>query len=158
MKAKTIAYSRTKMSQVMLPGQANPAGNVHGGEIMKMMDTTASVVALKHCRKNVVTARVDELQFHMPIFVGALVTCKAELVFVGRTSMEIYVVVEFEDLQSDEGPKVALTAFFTMVALDSEGKPTPVPALITESKEEEEAFEAGRKRYEKYKARRAEKC
>lgn len=155
MKAKTVAYSRTKISQVMLPGQANPAGNVHGGEIMKMMDVTASVVALKHCRQNVVTARVDELQFHMPIFVGALVTCKAELVFVGRTSMEVYVSVEYEDLQKDEGPKVALTAFFTMVALDKEGVPTPVPPLITETKEEKEAFEAGRKRYEKYKARRA---
>ena len=85
------------MSQVMLPHQANVAGNVHGGEIMKFMDMAAAAVAMKFSKGNCVTARVDELLFHLPIFVGALVTCTASLVYVGRTSMEVLVRVESED-------------------------------------------------------------
>ena len=72
------------MSQVMLPHQANVAGNVHGGEIMKFMDTAAGAVAMKYAKANCVTARVDELEFHLPIFVGALVTCTASIVYVAK--------------------------------------------------------------------------
>jgi len=154
MEGKTVAYSRTVMSRVMLPSEANPAGNVHGGEIMKFMDTTAYVAARKHCRTNVVTARVDELEFHSPILVGQLVTCRAELVFVGRTSMEVAVKVEVEDLECDKPPRTALTAFFTMVSLDENGKPHPVPPLILESEREKELFRERQKRYEDYKAKR----
>lgn len=153
MEEKTIAYSKTVMSHVMLPSQANYAGNIHGGEIMKIMDTAAYVVARKHARCNVVTARVDELKFHLPIFVGELVTCKAELVFVGRSSMEVFVKVEVEDLDSDQTPKTALTAFFTMVALDKKGRPNAVPKLSIIGPEEETAFGEGKKRYESYKNR-----
>ena len=98
--SKTVGYSRTVMSRIMLPSEANPAGNVHGGEIMKFMDTTAFVAAVKHCRTNVVTARVDELEFYLPILVGQLVTCRARLVFVGKSSMEVAVQVQVEDLKS----------------------------------------------------------
>ena len=97
------------MSQVMLPHQANVAGNVHGGEIMKFMDMAAAAVAMKFSKGNCVTARVDELLFHLPIFVGALVTCTASLVYVGRTSMEVLVRVESEDLESHSGPEKALS-------------------------------------------------
>jgi len=154
MEGKPVSYSRTIMSRVMLPSEANPSGNVHGGEIMKFMDTTAYVAARKHCRTNVVTARVDELEFHSPILVGQLVTCKAELVFVGRTSMEVAVRVEVEDLKYDEPPRTALTAFFTMVSLDENCRPHPVPPLILETEREKELFEEGRRRYEAYKKRR----
>lgn len=138
MKGKTVAHSRAVMSQVMLPSQANPTGNVHGGEIMKLMDTTAYVVAARHARTSIVTARVDELLFHTPIFVGALVTCRAELGFVGRTSMEIHVRVEAEYLEQEKAPETALTALFTMVALDKNGVPCPVPPLILSTPEEQE--------------------
>lgn len=121
---------------------------------MKMMDTTAYVVARKHSRCNVVTARVDELEFHQPIYVGELVTCKAELVFVGRTSMEIHVVVEVEDLTCDLPQRTALTAYFTMIALNDDGRPTPVPKLIIETEEEYANFIKGKKRYEAHKLRR----
>ena len=86
------------MSQVMLPHQANVAGNVHGGEIMKFMDTAAGAVAMKYSRSNCVTARVDELIFHLPIFVGALVTCTASIAYVGNTSMDVYVRVDSEEM------------------------------------------------------------
>jgi len=148
MKQKTIAYSATVMSQIMLPSQANPAGNVHGGEIMKMMDNTAYVVARKHARTNIVTARVDALEFHKPILVGQLVTCRAHLVFVGKRSMEVFVRVEVEDLEDDRPPETALTAYFTMVALRQEGGPDEVPRLLLTTPEEEAAYAEGKKRYE----------
>lgn len=154
MTEKTISYSCTVMSQVMLPSQANQAGNVHGGEIMKFMDSAAAVVARKHARANVVTARVDELEFHLPIFVGELITCKAHLVFVGTSSMEVSVTVEVEDLMSEQPSKTALTAFFTMVALDRKGRPIPVPCLRLDQPEEKDCFEEGRTRYESYKKKR----
>jgi len=135
----------------MLPGQANPSGNVHGGEIMKQMDNTAYVVARKHCRNNVVTARVDEMQFLKPVFVDNLITCRAHLVFVGHSSMEVRVRVEVENLETSEQPEVALTAYFTMVALDEAGKPTAVPGLKLETEKQKREYAKGKKRYQKYK-------
>lgn len=154
MQGKTIESSRINMSQVMLPSQSNFEGNIHGGEIMKLMDSAAYATARKHAHCNIVTARVDELQFHLPIFVGELVTCKAELVFVGNTSMEVAVTVEVEDLDEENCTHKALSAYFTMVALDKKGKPNPLPKLILNTPEEKAAFEEGKKRYEMYKARR----
>ena len=153
MNKKTIAHSCTVISQLMLPSHANPAGNVHGGEIMKIMDTSAGVVAKKHSRTNTVTARVDELIFHQPIFVGELLTCKAQLVYVGKSSMEVAVTVEVENMYKEVPPRKALSAFFTMVALDENGTPTAVPGLLFETPDEEAAFEEGRKRYQINKAK-----
>ncbi len=152
-------YKRTKltMSQVMLPNQANVAGNVHGGEIMKLMDSTAGAVAIKYSRGNVVTARVDELEFHSPIFVGAMVTCTGVIAYVGKTSMEVAVTVDVEDLESDEPPKRALSAYFTMVALDKMGKPKRVSRLEIETEEEERLFQEGKRRHESYKAKKKKK-
>lgn len=148
MEGKTVADSALAMSAVMQPNQANPAGNVHGGEIMKMMDNAAFVVAQRHARTNVVTARVDELTFHQPIFVGNLVTCHAYLSFIKRSSMEVVVTVEVEDLFSESPGKCALTSYFTMVALNAGGQPLRVPPLELTSEEERARFEAGRKRHE----------
>lgn len=139
------------MSQVMLPHQANVAGNVHGGEIMKFMDTAAGAVAIKYARSNCVTARVDELEFHLPIFVGALVTCTATVVYVGRTSMEIFVNVEVEDLESESGPQKALSAYFSMVAMGRNGRPQQVPEFTPETEDE-------KRLHEEAKARRARKA
>lgn len=114
------------LSQVMLPGQANAAGNVHGGEIMKFMDSAAAAVAQKYSKGNCVTARVDSLEFHLPVFVGALVTCTAYIVYVGRTSMEVLVITESEDLESNSGPQKALSAHFTMVCMGRNGRPQAI--------------------------------
>lgn len=154
MTGKTVADSTLEMSTVMQPNQANPAGNVHGGEIMKMMDNAAAVVAQRHSRTNVVTARVDELVFHQPIFVGNLVTCQAFLTYVGRSSMEVIVIVRVEDLYSDTQQHCALSAYFTMVALNAGGKPIPVLPLELVSDEERQRFEEGRQRYESYKQKK----
>ena len=151
-KHKTVGESLTILSDVMLPSQANPAGNVHGGVIMKMIDTCAGVTAMRHSRSNCVTARVDELMFYHPIYVGQLVTCEARLVYVGRSSMEIRVTVWEENTYGeDEERHRALSAFFTFVALDENGKPHEVPRLDIRSEEEQLAFEEGKKRYLKHK-------
>lgn len=154
MGGKTVEQSAIIMSAVMQPGQANPAGNVHGGEIMKMMDNAAFVVAQRHARTNVVTARVDQLAFHHPIFVGNWVTCHAHLTFVGNCSMEVAVAVDVEDLYSEDSGVCALTALFTMVALNAGGKPIRVPPLEINTDDERQAFEAGRNRHETNKLRR----
>lgn len=151
MKGKTVADSAVVMSEVMQPHQANPRGNVHGGEIMKLMDNAAYVVAHRHARTNVVTARVDELTFHEPIYVGNLVTCHAYLTFVGRSSMEVAVFVDVEDLYSENSTKKALSAYFTMVALNAGGKTIAVSPLELQSEEEQRRYEEGKKRYESHK-------
>ena len=134
------------MSQTMLPSQANYAGNVHGGEIMKLMDQAAGAAARRYSHCNVVTARVDEMQFHYPIFVDAFVICTATVAYVGTTSMEVIVTVDVEDLKSNDPPRRTQSAFFTMVALDKEGKPRKLPQLVLETEEEKILFEEGRQR------------
>jgi acyl-CoA hydrolase len=147
---KNIQDSAVIMSIVMLPHQANVAGNVHGGEIMKLMDNAAYVVAHRHARANVVTARVDELTFHHPILVGNLVICHAHLTFVGTSSMEVAAVVEVEDLYKESSRKCALSAYFTMVALNAGGHPMKVPSLDLLTEEEEAQFAEGQRRYEEH--------
>lgn len=141
------------MSQVMLPHQANVAGNVHGGEIMKFMDTAAGAVAMKYAKANCVTARVDELEFHLPIFVGALVTCTASIVYVGKTSMEVFVDVEAEDLESNSRPEKALSASFTMVCMGKNGRPQIVPQYEPKTEEEISLYEAAKARLAQKKQR-----
>lgn len=135
------ARNQVVMSRVMMPHQANVAGNVHGGEIMKFMDEAAYAVAMKYARCNCVTARVDELQFHLPIFVGALVTCTATITYVGNTSMDVYVRVDSEDMLSNNGPEKALCAHFTMVAMGRNGKSQKVPPYTPETEDEIALYE-----------------
>ena len=149
MKEKAITESTSTISRVMMPSEANAVGNVHGGEIMKIMDTAGAVAAMRHAKLNVVTLRVDELIFICPIFVGQLVTCKAQLVYVGNTSMEVLVTVFVEDLTEDKTPHIAQTAFFTFVALGVNGKPTQVPRLLLTNEQEEKDFFNGKKRSDK---------
>jgi uncharacterized protein (TIGR00369 family) len=149
---RTSGHSAITLAQVMLPHQANRAGNVHGGEIMKMMDSAAGVAASRHAHSNVVTAKVEDINFLKPVKVGNLVFAHARLVFVSRTSMEIRVEVETEDRFTEERQK-ALTATFIFVALDPSGKSMEVPSLLITTEEGQRLFEEGRKRYESRKNR-----
>jgi len=135
MEAKRVGETRFTMSQMMNPQDANLAGNVHGGVIMKLIDIAGGVAAVRHCRSNVVTASIDRLDFHQPIFIGDLVTFKASLNLVGRTSMEIGVLVESESLRTGEVRKAA-SAYLTYVALGKDRRPVQVPPLILETEEE----------------------
>jgi acyl-CoA hydrolase len=123
------------MAIVMLPEDANPAGNVHGGVIMKHIDSAAGVVAVRHASANAVTASIDRLDFHSPVYVGNLLNVKASLNMVGSTSMEIGVRVEAEDVMTGKVRHTA-SAYLTFVALDENHRPKRVPGLILESQDE----------------------
>lgn len=135
MQGKTIRESVVVTATVMSPQDVNLAGNVFGGAIMKLIDTVAASVAVKHSRANAVTASLDRLDFHHPVFPGDLVTCRASLNYVGKTSMEIGVRVESENLLTGELKHTA-SSYLTFVALDMSGKPTELPPLIPETAEE----------------------
>ena len=151
MNYQEISSSASSISSVMLPSQANPSGNVHGGEIMKLMDTAASVTAIRHCKKNVVTLRVDELIFHEPIYVGNLVTVNSRISYVGLTSMEIKVEVWVEDIEKKNSCHLTQSAYFTFVALNKDKKPVKVPKIIPSTPDEIKLFKEGEKRYLKRK-------
>jgi uncharacterized protein (TIGR00369 family) len=135
MKEKRVQESSVIMAQQMNPQDANPAGNVHGGVIMKLIDTAAGAVAIRHARSNAVTASIDRLDFFHPVFIGDFVTLRASLNFVGRTSMEVGVRVESENLMTGERRHTS-TAYLTYVALDGSGQPLPLPPMILETEEE----------------------
>ncbi len=142
---KPVSASRLVLAQVMTPQDANIAGNVHGGNIMKLADTAAAVVAIRHSGRNCVTVSVDRFEFHAPVFVGNLVTLKASINHAGRTSMEVGVRIEAEDLRT--GRKTHTNScYVTMVALDADGKPTEVPRLILETEEDRRRNEQARLR------------
>jgi acyl-CoA hydrolase len=107
---------------------ANTAGNVHGGEIMRMCDEVAGIAAIRHSRQRVVTAGMDRMTFLQPVFVGMLVTVKAMVNAAWRTSMEVGVRVEAENVRTGEITHTS-TAYLTMVALDDEGRPAQVPPV-----------------------------
>lgn len=132
---KTMGYSRVIMSHIMQPQDANPAGIVHGGVVMKHIDDAAGVVALRHTRCNAVTASIDRLDFHNPAFIGNLLTLKASLNLVGTTSMEVGVRVETEDLLTGKIRHTA-SAYLTFVALDNNYQPRSVPPLVLETDED----------------------
>jgi len=135
MEGKRVEESSAVMSQLMSHQDTNLAGNVHGGVIMKLIDTAAGVAAVRHSRSNVVTASIDRLDFHHPVFVGDLLTLRATLNFIGRTSMEVGVRVETENPMTGERRHTA-SAYLTYVALDRDGRPIPLPPLILETEEE----------------------
>ena len=123
MQAKTVKESSLIMAQVMTPQDVNIAGNVHGGVIMKLIDEAGGTVARRHARENAVTASVDRIDFHHPVFVGDVLTFKASLNMVGRTSMEVGVRVESENIITGEVQHTA-SAYLTYVALDKNSKPS----------------------------------
>lgn len=135
MQSKTVRETSITMAVQMNPEDTNPVGHVHGGVIMKYVDTAAGVVAIRHARNNAVTASIDRLDFHYPVFVGDLLILKASLNFVGKSSMEVGVRVEAENLLTGEVRHTA-SAYLTFVALDKKGKPISVPALQPETEEE----------------------
>lgn len=144
---KRVCDSALVSARWMFPSDANPAGNVFGGAIVRYIDEIAGAVAQRHARSNVVVASMDRMDFHEPVKVGNLLTLKASVNYVGNTSMEIGVRVEAENLWTGEVVHAA-SAYAIMVALDKDGKPTRVPRLMPESEEEKRRFEAGRLRRE----------
>jgi len=147
MEPKFVKESICYMSMMMLPDDANPTGNVHGGVILKQVDTCGGVVAARHARANVVTASIDRVDFHNPCYVGNLLILKGSLNHVGRSSMEIGVRVEAENVITGERKHIA-SAYLTLVALDGNRRPMPVPGLVLETEVEKRRYREAETRRE----------
>lgn len=144
-KGKTVSASRITISQLMQPEHANHHGNVHGGVIMKLVDEAGALACMRHAQRRVVTVAIDRMTFHQPIHLGDLVILTAEVSYVGHTSMEAQVHVEAENPIT--GERVFTNdAFVVYVALDEQGKATPVPPLIPETEAERIRIQEGKKR------------
>jgi uncharacterized protein (TIGR00369 family) len=142
---KTIRASRVTLSQLMHPEHANLLGNVHGGWIMKLVDEAGALACMRHAQKKVVTVAIDSMTFRQPIRIGDLIVLNAEVTYTGKTSMEVEVRVIAENPVTGEQTHTN-TAYLVYVALDDEGRPTSVPALITETEEEKVRMVQAQKR------------
>jgi uncharacterized protein (TIGR00369 family) len=132
---RRVADSQVVLSQQMNPEDANPSGDVHGGTIMKLVDTAAGICAMRHCRTRVVTATVDSMSFLHPVYVGNVVTLCASVNDTGNTSLEVGVRVESENIRTGDKLHTS-SAYLVFVALDDQGKPTKVPPLLVETEDE----------------------
>jgi len=145
---KTPDNSKAEVIIRMFPSDANPAGNVFGGAILKHIDMVAGIVAQRYSHTNAVTVSMDKISFLKPVFVGNVLFVNARVNYVQKSSMEIEVNVEAEDIA--KGTRVHTgNAYVTFVALNDDGKPTPVPKLKIETPEDKKRFEEGKIRMER---------
>ncbi len=135
------------VSEIMTPNKANFSGNIHGGHLMYMFDQVAYACAAQYAGHRIVTLSADRILFRKPVHIGDLVTCHASVNFVGNTTMEIGIRAEAHNLISGDKRHV-ISCYFTMVALDENGKPTPVPALEIANEIEQRRHDAAKKRRE----------
>ncbi|MFF2479489.1 acyl-CoA thioesterase [Paenibacillus sp. NPDC058071] len=143
---KLAKESRTIMTQIVFPTDTNHHETMFGGKVMEYMDKAAAIAAMRHARMQVVTASTDSLDFLAPIRVGEVIEVEAFVTWTHRSSLEVYVVVQSENLYS--GLRTTnVTAFFTFVALGADGKPAEVPYLVPESEEEYKLFESAPDRF-----------
>jgi len=133
------------MSVLMTPDKANFSGNVHGGDLLKLLDQVAYACAARYCGGYVVTMSVDQVIFKQAIPVGMLVTFLASVNFTGKTSMEVGIKVIAENIQKGIATHTN-SCFFTMVAVDENGRPKPVPALVPETDVEKRRYHDGKRR------------
>lgn len=147
MEPKRIKDSCITVVQQMTQQDANLAGNVHGGTIMKLIDNTAGIVGMRHTGGNVVTASIDRLDFHSPVFVGDLLRVSASVNYVGTKSMEIGVRIEAENYLTGERRHTG-SAYLTFVSLDENSKPKQIPPVIAETDEEKRRNCGARQRKE----------
>lgn len=145
MQGKTVSESELCMQHVPMPDETNIGGTMHGGHLLKLIDTAGGTAACRHSRSRVVTASLERMDFLAPIYLGDLLTLRARLHLAGKTSMDVGVYVDRENLLSGEVTRVA-ECFLTFVALDKNGKPAQVPPLLISNEEEQRQFEAAQER------------
>lgn len=145
MQPKFPSESLTVMTDLVLPSETNPLNNLFGGELLARMDRAASISARRHSRRIVVTASVNHVAFNRSIALGSVVTIEAKVSRSFSTSMEIFIDVWIEDRESGVRTK-ANEAIYTFVAVDEQGRPVNVPAIIPETELEKERFNAALRR------------
>lgn len=143
--ARPVSASQATMSELMMPHHANNLGNVFGGVILSLVDRVAAVAATRHARRQCVTVSVDRVDFLEPIYLSELVTAHASVNYAGRTSMEVGVRIEAENLVTGQR-RHTNSCYVTYVAIDEQGKPTPVPPVLPETEEERRRCRAGEER------------
>ena len=141
----TVQASQHETSELMMPNDSNNLGHVFGGVVLAMMDKAAAVAAIRHARRSCVTVSIDRVDFREPIHVGDLVIMKASVNYAGRTSMEVGVRVECEDMISGVR-RHTNSAYLTFVAIDRNGRPVEVPELEPETPHEHRRFAAAQER------------
>jgi acyl-CoA hydrolase len=142
---KTVRESQHETSELMMPQHANNMGYVFGGVILSMMDKTAAIAAFRHSRASVTTASIARVDFREPIHLGDLVVMKASVNFVGRSSMEVGVRVEAEDLMTGVR-RHTNSCYLTFVAIDRNGRPIEVAGLTPETEDEQRRYAAAETR------------
>lgn len=142
---KKVSESASEMVQLVLPNDTNVLGHLLGGKMTHWIDLVGAIVANRHSRRPIVTASMEALDFYSPVRLGHLVILKGSLTYIGRTSMEVAVKVFTENGLTGERVFTS-SAILTYVALDDQGKPTPVPHLILESSAERQRFVEGKER------------
>ncbi len=140
--------SRTIQTKLVLPPDTNHLGTIFGGTVLSYIDEIAAITAMKHCRKVVVTASIDTVNFLSAAKVGDILILEAAVISTGNTSMEVYVKVECENLKIGER-KMTTTSILTMVATDNEGRPVKVPGVIPETIQEKALFKEAHVRKER---------
>lgn len=143
--SRKVSESKSVVARVMMPQDANIAGNVFGGTILKLVDEIAYVAATRHTRTNVVTVSLDRMTFHSPVHIGDLLTLKANVNAVWRSSMEIGVRVEAEDPRTGEVRHTG-SCYLTVVALDESGIPCETPKLVLDAPEDDRRNQEARRR------------
>jgi acyl-CoA hydrolase len=146
--AKSPADSRVTLHQLMVPEHGNALGNVHGGVIMRMVDETGAICAMRHARAPCVTIAIDSMTFRQPVHLGDLLLCSATVTWVGKTSIEVGVTVHAENPVTGEISHTN-SAFVVYVALGADGRPTPVPPLELGDDEARKHFEEGAERQQR---------
>jgi len=142
---KTVKESQHESSEIMMPQHANNLGHVFGGVVLGLIDKIAAVAAYRHARSACVTASIDRVDFREPVYVGDLVILKASVNYVGRTSMEVGVRVETENLLTGRR-RHTNSCYLTFVAVDRDGRPVAVPDLKPETAEEQRRHHAASER------------
>lgn len=138
--------SALTLTMFMQPEHSNSLGNVHGGVLLKLCDECGGIVAARHARRPAVTVTVDRVTFLHPVLLGRLVLVHGRITWVGRTSIEVELRVEAENLLTGERTHTN-SAYFVYVALDSDRRPTPVPGLLLETEEDRRRFAEGAERH-----------
>jgi acyl-CoA hydrolase len=147
LKSRRVSESRTVMTEMVMPNDTNPMGNLMGGNLLRWMDIASGICAGKHCEAHVVTASVDHVSFQKPIKVGDIVTLEATATRAFRTSVEIYVEVFANDIKGGNARRCN-HAYYTFVGLDDEGNPTPAPPVLPLTEIEQQRYDSAPRRRE----------
>jgi acyl-CoA hydrolase len=148
LQGKRVTASATVMTEMIMPNDANPMGNLMGGNLLRWMDIGCGICSGKHCERHVVTASVDHVSFNKAIRVGDVITLEASVTRAFRTSVEVFVEVYASDIKG-HNPRRCNAAYYTFVALDQEnGKPVAVPPVIPVTEIEQQRYDSAPRRRE----------